>query len=266
MLVLDGGLGTSTEFVPREGNKMVVLSTGRAADLLLTPEELRDMDPFGCASPLSCPSSSLSAAPPMLTLPDPLRVRRVSPSRDCTDDPNLVGEGDCSNSLEDQWIQGTGAYDYVELRFSATVPELTNAIRYDFALLSSEYPTFVEHDSPYNDMYIAWLESEAWTGNVSFDEMGNPITATSVFLDYRAGDNPATCADTPEVPELAGFAMQCHGATKWLKTTAPVVPGETFELVFALFDLSDGGLDTVILLDNVEWGCSGAPPVTIPVG
>jgi hypothetical protein len=266
MMVISGPLGTSEVFQPREGDKMVVLSTGRATDLVLTPAELEMADPLGCASPLSCPSTSLTPASPMLTLPEPLDVRRVSQVRDCGDDPNLIGRGDCSNSLESQWLQGSGARDYVELRMSAEVPPLTDGLQYDFALMSSEFPTYVEHESPYNDMYVAWLESEAWTGNISFDEMGNPISATSVFLDYRAGLDPSTCADTPEVPELAGFAMQCHGATKWLTSSAPVRSGETITLVFALFDLTDAEFDTVVLLDNFNWTCNGVPPVTTPAG
>jgi hypothetical protein len=266
VMVVDGPLGSSEVFLPREGDKMVVLSTGRAEELLLTPQELQTADPLGCASPLSCPSTTLEAGEPMLTLPEPIEVRRVSDARDCSDDPMLVGAGDCSNSLEQPWVQGQGAKDYVELRLEATVPEFTDGLQYDFAVMSSEYPTYVEHASPYNDMYVAWLESEAWTGNISFDAMGNPISVAGVFLDFQAGLDPATCADEPEVPALAGFAMQCHGATRWLTSTAPVRPGESITLVFALFDLTDAEFDTVVLLDNFNWTCSGIPPVTTPVG
>ena len=58
--------------------------------------------------------------------------------------------------------------------------------------------------------------------------------------------------------------MEGHAGTKWLTTTAPVTPGETIEVVLAVFDLSDGVLDTVVLVDNFLWTCEGGPPITIP--
>ena len=48
------------------------------------------------------------------------------------------------------------------------------------------------------------------------------------------------------------------GATTWLTTDAPVVPGETIQLELMLFDVSDGILDSVVLLDNFRWGLQPA--------
>jgi hypothetical protein len=108
-------------------------------------------------------------------------------------------------------------------------------------------------------MYVAWLESEAWTGNISFDEDGSPITVHSVFLDYRTAS--AQCP-TCQAPELAGFSMQEHAGTKWLTTRAPVEPSEQIEVVFAIFDLTDNMFDSVVLLDGFRWSCADGPPVT----
>jgi hypothetical protein len=108
-------------------------------------------------------------------------------------------------------------------------------------------------------MYVGWLESERWTGNVSFDGSGNPISLNASFLDFRD--------DASNLPELAGTCMRGHAATTWLTTTAPVTPGEEITVVFAIFDLSDSILDSYVLLDNFQWGCVGTDkPETIPVG
>ena len=115
-------------------------------------------------------------------------------------------------------------------------------------------------------MYVAWLESEAWTGNVSFDELGNPITIGGVFLDYLDADS-AQCTMVPCVaPELDGFAMDGHAGTQWLEIIAPVVAGEEIELVFAIFDMTDGLFDTAVILDGAQWGCTDKPPLTAPAG
>jgi hypothetical protein len=55
-----------------------------------------------------------------------------------------------------------------------------------------------------------------------------------------------------------------HAGTKWLSTTAGVVPGEDITLIWAIFDLSDEVLDSVVILDAFSWNCEGGPPQTIP--
>ncbi len=252
--VHEGTIGTHGYFSPREGNRMLILSTGIAGEIPVPASEL-------CPG---CPDTDFGQ-PVINVLPAPIDVRDVDDTSTCTDDPELIGTGDCSNSLEQEWTAGTGAYDYVELRMTAEVPPGFDALRYQFAFFSSEYPLWFDHESPWNDMYVAWLESEAWTGNISFDEMGNPISINGVFLDFR--DAPAAGCDEPcEAPELAGFAMEGHAGTRWLETVAPVVGGETIELVFAVFDLSDGSFDSAVVLDDWDWTCSGGPPITAPVG
>lgn len=258
--VLEGTLGTSGVYSPREGERMVILSTGRAADLPRTHEQL------GCSDPQLCPSTGLAPGAPLPSLPVPIDVRPVDAVLTCADEPELVGGGDCSNTLFSEWDAGTGAYDYAELRMRAKVPLEANALVYEFAFFSAEYPLWTNQDSLWNDMYVAWLESEAWTGNVSFDELGHPISTNGVFLDYLDADSPLCTEDPCVAPELDGFAMDGHAGTRWLETIAPVVPGEEIELVLAIFDLTDAFYDTAVVLDGVHWGCTDQPPVTAPAG
>ena len=141
--------------------------------------------------------------------------------------PHLMGQ----DVVWDQWntggCDGDGncrAHDYAELRIQASVPAAANGLEIDFAFLSIEYPVFV--DTSYNDMFLVWLESEDWTGNISFDDEGRPISLNASFFDYQGS------------PELVGFAAEGHGATRWLQSSVGVNPGEPIEVVFAIFDLT----------------------------
>jgi hypothetical protein len=244
------GLGNTGEWDPTEGGRSLVLGTGVVADLA---KETPNGDVS--ASPTHCNDDLGSIWDVGTTLPAPLRP--VNVGGDCDQNPSLIGTGDCSNSIQEQFQQGISANDYAELRLDVTVPAGSNSFSYDLAFFSTEYPFY--YFSEFNDMYVGWLESERWTGNVSFDKQGNPISLNASFLDFMdTGSN---------LPELAGTCMKGHAATTWLTTTAPVSPGEKVTIVFAIFDLSDSILDSYVLLDDFRWGCEGdQPPNTVPQG
>ncbi len=247
--VHEGTFGTSGEFPPREGNKVVLLSSGVAQDWVT------DVG-VTISSPMN--GGNLSNLPP------PMTRTPVSPGggEDCAANPALIGTGDCSNTIETQYSQGGNANDLAYMSFSAEVPANTFGFTYDFAFFSVEYPVY--YQSQFNDMYVAWLESEGWTGNISFDEFGSPISLNAGFLDFKDAPNGFDCDAPCTAPELAGTAAQNHAGTRWLTSNAPVVPGETIEVYFAIFDLADSALDSAVMLDNFLWTCEGGPPVTIP--
>ncbi len=178
-------------------------------------------------------------------------------SGDCASNPALLGTGDCSNTINGQFSQGGAANDYTEIRIVADVPMTNNSLNYDFAFFSTEFPYYF--NSAFNDMYVGWLESESWTGNISFDDIGNPISLNAGFLDFK--DNNGS------LPELDNTCMKYHAGTRWVQSVAPVTPGEQITLVLAVFDLSDSILDSYVFLDNFGWGCEGEDtPSTTPVG
>ena len=127
-------------------------------------------------------------------------------------------------------------------------------------------------------------------GNISFDELNNPVSVNNAFFtscveipcnyqglpqDPRNGC-PAimTCDQTSQkcnqcraeqIDDLYAFSDRPYkgnylydgngGATAWLTTTAPVIPGEIFNLDFYLWDTGDHILDSTVILDNFQWRC-----------
>ncbi len=254
-MVVRTGFGSTAQWAPREGSAFAVIGSGFVNDLDL---ETPDLDAGGLlphSNPTHC-NDDLGAEYDVGTLPAP--IQPVDVAGDCSTDESLLGTGDCSSTIQGQFSQGTaGAFDYTEIRIVADVPMTNNSLNYDFAFFSTEYPYYF--GSGFNDMYIGWLESESWTGNISFDDQGNPISLNAGFLDFRD--------DTGAAPEFAGTCMRYHAGTRWLQSVAPVSPGETITLVLAVFDLSDAILDSYVFLDNFGWGCEGEDtPTTNPVG
>jgi hypothetical protein len=241
--------GNSGAFPPQEGSKYVVIGSGRVDEL--------DSGGLGACS------SDLGAYDPG-TLPAPMVGSDVG-AQTCAENPALVGMGDCSNTIEGQLAGSVN--DYTELRITATVPNTVNSFSYSLAYFSYEYPDY--YLSQFNDMYIGWLESEVWTGNISFDEQGAPISLNAGFLDYRDANpiNDPECQGNCSAPEIHGTCMEGHAGTKWLTTTAGVKPGEDITIVLAIFDMSDSILDSYAFIDNFQWGCEGdQPPSTVPIG
>jgi hypothetical protein len=191
-------------------------------------------------------------------LPPPMLPADGSPSPTGFEDCD--GTGDCSNTLFTQWILGgKNPDDKTWFNFKITAPPQTRGFAFDFALFSAEFPEYV--DSPYNDVFVVWQDSEAYTGNITFID-GRPITVTAVWpIDYigQCPFNDDEC--TGNDPHLAGTGFIADGgATGWYTATSGVNPNETFLLSFAIFDMGDSTYDTTALLDNFRWDCEGCVP------
>jgi hypothetical protein len=140
--------------------------------------------------------------------------------------------------------------DYTEVQLVLNVPANANSFSFDFNFMSVEFPEFVCTD--FDDTFLAMLESQAFTGNVSFDSMGNRMSINVGFFDKcRESLDPACTGDA----EIMGTGYQGAqgGGTGWLTTTAPVVPGEKIFLTFMIFDEGDHILDSSVLIDNFRW-------------
>ncbi|MGI6393803.1 MAG: choice-of-anchor L domain-containing protein [bacterium] len=178
---------------------------------------------------------------------------------------------------------GTGANDSVMLKVQIKVPTNAHSFSFDFRFFSQEYLKWTCKD--FNDFFITMLDTE-WTPpvpweqpipsdkNISFDSSGNYISVNSDQFftvcksktGYPCPDGTAALEGTGYQEEYAcGGAGGCDGAgaTRWLTTTAPVVPGEVITLRFIIWDTSDRWYDSLVLIDNFRWHAEGsAGPVT----
>lgn len=247
-------LGTTAVYQPVEGSRRVLLSTGIADHVLLPIADLEAK--AGCPKTQTCPSTDLKDGD-LASLPAPLDPTPQS----CKKGKDLPGTGDCSGTVLEQWQLGGEplvAYDYTELRFAAVVPNSTAALRFQFAFLTAEYPKRLL--GGHNDLFVGWIASEAYTGNLALDPDGNPIGAETLPYSIKLDPMPVDCEpDCPDLP-LRGFGFEGHAGTPWWAAEVGVEAGETVELVFALFDVHDGEVDSAVLLDGVRWVCS--PPTT----
>ena len=235
-------------FRPREGAKFLVVSTGRVANLQpdgslveANPQYNNDNN-FNPDTPNDLPA-------PMSPLVGSNGGQGGSPFKGCD------GVHDCSDSIEPNWTLGNGdPNDLLWGAFTVTVPAGVESFLFDAAFFSSEYPEYV--GQKFNDMFIGWSTSEAYTGNVTFFE-GQPFTVTSLA---QAMENSGYTGDAPE---LAGTGFTGHGTTGWVTVQAPVTPGETFTFAFAIMDMGDSSKATVTLVDHWRWDCKGCVPIEV---
>jgi hypothetical protein len=179
------------------------------------------------------------------------------------------------------------------LRVSTKIRVPTNAmgIKFQFRFFTHEFPAWV--CTEWNDVFLALLTSEhediPLDKNISFDQAGNPISVNSAFF---TACEPRVCGVTPDdvyvdIPDVDNDgcpdSLSCNtetnlcendlgacpdgaeallafsgdtsqgGATGWLSTTAPVVPGEEITLEFMIWDTGDASFDSLIILDGFEW-------------
>jgi len=177
-------------------------------------------------------------------------------------------------------------FDTIGVTLQIQVPKNVSGLSFDFDFHSSEWPEYA--CSTYNDQFVAWLQSEAWLGNVgdlnvAFDTMGNVISVNTPFLDRCTPGTPTGCAGTvmgtatctagPTELQGTGFynlGTYCTtpstggGSTGWLTTTAPVHGGETITLQLIIWDTGDANWDSSVLVDNLRWYAAPQPVKTTP--
>ena len=144
----------------------------------------------------------------------------------------------------------TEVNDFAELRLELLVPSNAQSFSFDFNFLSGEFPEWV--CTSFDDTFMVLLDSAAYTGNISFDAQGNPVSINVGFFDQcSVGDGPQCMGEAPLVG--TGYEAGVGGGTGWLTTTSPVLPGEKITLRFVIFDEGDHAFDSVVLIDNFRW-------------
>lgn len=170
---------------------------------------------------------------------------------------------------------GNGAFDSINVRADIRVPTNAQSFSYKFRFFSSEFWQY--SCTEFNDFYLALLTSAApgipADKNISFDSVNNPVSVNNGFFDVcqvrgcqscpaGTGALSGTGMGNFTTDEVFGTGVT-GGATNWLVTTAPVVPGETMTIEFTVFDVSDSILDSLTLLDAFEWSVTPSTVGTI---
>ncbi len=182
-------------------------------------------------------------------------------------------------------------YDSALLRLRVRVPTNAQGLQFQFRFFSHEYPIYL--CTQFNDFFLVLLSSQhpdiPDDYNISFDAAGNPVSVNNAFFtscEALSCNGPeSNMMNGPDVNPLDGCvdALTCNpstnlcetslgacpdgpgdvlaydpdsgnsGATAWLTTSAPVVPGEIIWLDFYIWDTGDSALDSLVLIDNFEW-------------
>jgi hypothetical protein len=181
-------------------------------------------------------------------------------------------------------------HDSALLRLRIRVPTNAQGLQFQFRFFSHEYPIYL--CTQFNDFFLVLLASQhpdiPEDYNISFDAGGNPVSVNNAFFTsceaLTCGANSMMMSG-PDVNPMDGCvdALTCNpttnlcetslgacpdgpgdvlaydpdsgnsGATAWLTTSAPVVPGEIIWLDFHIWDTGDSALDSLVLLDNFKW-------------
>jgi hypothetical protein len=216
--------GFGSVYAPMAGPDMLVLSSGLAGD---------------ASHPSFVNPNGGTMFGNTASHPDP----QGDPSDGCgTADPSMVN-------------------DYIELDLELQVPTNALSLSYDFNFVSAEFPEWV--CTSYDDTFSAVLESQSFTGNISFDDQGRPVTINVGFFDVCMTSQGGACTGDAELAGT-GYEGTVGGGTGWLTTTAPVTPGETIHLRFIIFDEGDSRYDSTVLIDNFRWEAQGVDePITV---
>ena len=191
---------------------------------------------------------------------------------------------------------GDTALDAIMLTLELRVPSNANSFSLKTNFFTAEYPEYV--CSPYNDYFLVLLDS-AYSGDPANPADKNLATYTTpggdqvpVGVNLAFGDTglctqcqngPTGCTGNAiagvqstceSVDHLAGTGMDTTwpaactndslmgGGTGWLTTSGNVVPGEIITLRIAIWDTSDAGLDSLVVLDDFRWSIESTEPGT----
>lgn len=243
-----------TNVTPKKGSTMASLSSGTARDEgdagYVHPEngvQAGQIGNFNGNTEVSVPTEYLAAHGG--TVPNP----PACPA--------------CNNTV------CTHAFDSSRFRMRIRVPTNAQSFSYALKFYTAEYP---EYDcQQYNDFFLTLLDS-SWVPdplanppqtplpldkNIAVDALGNAVSVNNAFLDVCFPDFGAPPGSCPGgTLELIGTgmggwngALTDGGGTGWLVNEAPVVPGETIELEFIIWDAGDHNVDSLVLLDKFRW-------------
>jgi len=161
-------------------------------------------------------------------------------------------------------------YDDIALDLQLRAPSNATGYGFDFRFFTFEYPDWV--CSAVNDQFITLVNPPpmgSLNGNIAFDNMHNPVSVNIAFFDVCDVQGDACNANAAQMKNTGfdtwsgTFDDGNAGGTSWLRTTAPIQGGQTFEIRFTIWDTGDNYLNSTAMIDNFGWVANGG---TVVVG
>lgn len=191
-------------------------------------------------------------------------------------------------------VAGNSAFDPVQLRLRIRVPTNANSFSAKMYFFSAEYPEYV--CTAFNDFFVTLVDSADQDNpgdkNIAIYTQGNNTYPVGVNILKAANGLFTQCSNgqitqcgtasnyngCQGVTELIGTGFDITGSTLyscgyngrhgggtgWLTMSGNVVPGETMEIRFTIWDTSDGLFDSTVLLDSWEWSVQASEPGVTP--
>jgi hypothetical protein len=262
-----------------EGQRSIVLSSGIAADLVQTSP-----GPIGGASNTHSPANNANIA--------------TCTGTKCIKDWFQTANPPLKNANELPVAPncGTGTAggpstpnDSVMLRLKLRAPTNAKSFSFNSYFMSAEYPEYV--CSNYNDQFIVLVDTTTPAtpipnpidknlmtyndGNQKWPIGINIAKGTSLFSVCETQQQNPGCWDTTVSPNSCFLGAQqlqgtgfgkdnstctVGGGTFWLTTSGNIVPGGTLELRIVVWDVGDHSLDSLAVLDGLQW----LPNATVP--
>ncbi len=259
------GFGTYVD--PEHGDRLVVLSSGHAADADDVAPPYAPFQNPGVNLNTTCQAPADWLAANGGSFPNP---------------PGCPAPG------------GTTANDSVMLTLRMRAPTNASSFSVMTFFYSAEYPEWA--CSQYNDFFVTLVDSTANNPadkNIAIYDDGATLwpvgvnlamVADGLFTQCRNGQigcqGPAPMNYTGCVGEalLAGTGFDVSasngctpssqvpvgGGTGWLRMSGNVTPGEVFEIRFAIWDTTGHIFDSLVLLDDWVWSVDAAEPGVAP--
>jgi len=163
-------------------------------------------------------------------------------------------------------LPGPTVFDPAAFEVRIRVPTNANSVSFDSAFYTYEYPHYI--CSEYNDFFLVLMDPRPpglMDDNIVFDDDGNWVSVNNSYLRVcTPGTHGGRTYDCPGGRSLltgtgydgtGGCLMDgdIGASTGWLHTVAPVEPGSIITLRFTVWDSSDVNLDSLVVIDNLEW-------------
>lgn len=158
------------------------------------------------------------------------------------------------------------AFDSVGLKVRIRTPTNADALEFHASFFSAEYPESV--CSEFDDFFVALLDSQhpdtPADKNVARAPGGELLSVNTAPFSVCVQPQCSMGAEELVGTGMGGWdgTLVDGGGTSWVLAGAPIVPGETIELRFAVWDATDGNVDSLVLLDRFRFRVigEGAPP------